>query len=327
MEGSRRQDTTTNEAQRGRLAETPTEIPKQGWRDIALRVKDKIGKDNISIIAGGTAFFLLLGVVPTLAALISIYGLVANPTDIQAQFAALSQVLPTEVRTILETQMTRIAEQDKTAGIAAVISIGLALWGCGAAIKTVMNALNIIYHEEEKRGYVKLTLTALGLALCLILMGVVAIGLIVALPPILAHVGLGDAARTLVSLLRWPFLLAVALVGVGVVYRYGPSREKPKWTWVSPGAVTATLIWLVGSALFALYAQHFGSYNKTYGSLGAVVVLMMWMYLSAFALLLGAEINAESEHQTRTDTTTGEPEPLGRRGAFVADTVAEAPPK
>jgi membrane protein len=325
MEGSRRsQHVGQEDSDRGHGAASPAEIPTPGWRDILVRTKNAISRDNISIIAGGTAFFLLVGLVPGLAALISIYGLFANPADIQAQFDALSTMMPAEVRTILETQMTQISTQHHAAGIAALVSILLALWGGAAALKTAMSALNIIYHEKEKRGYVRLTLTALGLTITFIFLGVVSIGLIVALPPLLAHLGLGDAARTTVSLLRWPFLLVVALIGLGILYRYGPSREKPQWKWVTPGALSATVLWVLGSGLFAFYAQHFGHYNKTYGSLGAIVVLMLWLYLSAFALLLGAVINAQSELQTAQDTTTGGPEPLGRRGAFVADDVASS---
>jgi len=321
MEGSRRQDRRPDDA--GRSAETPAEIPKRGWRDIFLRVKEGVAKDNVSIIAAGTAFFVLVGLVPGLAALISIYGLIANPSDIQAQFEAVSGAMPAEVRTLLEGQMTRIASQHSAAGIAAILSIVLALWGGAAAMKSVMNALNIIYHEEEKRGYVRVTLTALGLTLAAILMGVVSIGILVALPSVLAHMGLGHSAKMVVSALRWPFLLIVALVGLSILYRYGPSREKPQWKWVSTGAIVATLLWLAGSALFAIYAGHFGNYNRTYGSLGAIVVLMLWLYLSGFAVLLGGEINAEAEHQTRKDTTSGPPEPMGRRGAYVADSVGE----
>jgi membrane protein len=324
MEGSRRKEQQA-EAERGRAAESPTEIPKPGWRDILIRTKEGITEDNVSMVAGGTAFFVLVALVPGLAALISIYGLVANPANVQAQFEALSRLMPAEVRTVLEGQMTRIAGQHQTAGLAALISILIALWGGASGMKMVMNALNIIYHETEKRGYVKLTLTALGLTLVLIVLGIVAISTIVALPVVLAHVGLGDAGRTAVQILPWPFLLLVALTAVGIIYRYGPSREKPQWKWVSPGVVTATVLWLVGSALFAVYAQHFGSYNKTYGSLGAIVVLMLWLYVSAFALLVGAEINANSEEQTAEDTTTGPTEPLGRRGARAADTVAPKP--
>jgi membrane protein len=321
MEGSRRQTEQTES--RGRSAESPLQIPKRGWREIALRVKERLSEDNVSIVAGGTAFFVMLALVPALAALISIYGLIANPSDIKAQFDAISTAMPAEARTILEGQMTRIATERQTAGFAAVIGIALALWGAAAGMKTIINALNIIYREEERRSYVRLTLTALGLTLFFVLLGAVAIGLIVVLPPILGQVGLGNAAKTVVSLLRWPVLLGIALFGLAVLYRYGPSRAHPRWRWVSAGAAVATLLWVIGSILFSLYAQNFGSYNKTYGSLAAVVVLMLWLYMSAFALLLGTEINAESEHQTARDSTTGRSEPRGRRGAHMADSIGD----
>jgi membrane protein len=326
MEGSRRehQETSHDQDGHGRSADSPVQIPKRGWRDILLRAKEGVERDNLSIVAGGTAFFLLLGLVPGLSALISVYGLIANPSDVQTQFDALSQGMPSEARTLLEAQMTRISSQHQTAGIAALLSILLALWGGAAAIKTIFNAVNIIYHEQEKRGYIKLTLVALGLAVTFVVLGVISIGAIVVLPSLLENLGLGEVGRWTALILRWPLLIVVALVGLAILYRYGPSREKPRWQWVSPGAMVATVVFGVGSALFALYAQHFGSYNKTYGSLGAVVVLMMWLYISAFALLLGAEINAEAEHQTARDSTTGPPERLGRRGAYVADSVGKA---
>jgi membrane protein len=332
MEGQRRDRKPENQQpsdeksqDRGRSAKTPTEITKPGWRDIALRTKDGIAADNVPIIAGGVAFFLLLGLIPGIAALISIYGLVADPADIQAQFAAMSGFLPEDARRLLEEQMTRIAGQPSTAGFAAAISIAIALWGGATAMKTLMNALNIIYNEQEKRGFIKLTLAALGLTLALILIGGVSIGLIVVLPPLVRTIGLGDAAGTVVTLLRWPLLLVVALVALAVVYRFAPSRDEPQWKWVSAGAVVATLLWVAGSALFAVYVGNFGNYNETYGSLGAVIVLMMWLYISAFVVLLGAEVNAEMEHQTGHDTTKGKPQPIGQRGAHVADNVGEQP--
>jgi membrane protein len=327
MEGQRRNPKQENEQaqDRGRSSTTPLNIPKPGWRDIALRAKDGISEDNVPIIAGGVAFFLLLGLVPGIAALISIYGLVADPADIQAQFAALSGFLPEDARRLLEEQMTRIAGQPGTAGFAAAISIAIALWGGGTAMKTLMNALNIVYDEQEKRGYIKLTLAALGLTLAMVLIGVISIGLIVALPPLVRNLGLGDTAATIVTLLRWPLLLVVALVALAILYRYGPSRDQPQWSWVSVGAVVATVLWVAGSALFAVYAGNFGNYNETYGSLGAVIVLMMWLYISAFVVLLGAEVNAEMEHQTGHDTTKGEPQPMGRREAKVADKLGKQP--
>jgi membrane protein len=322
MEGSRRTHQGTSD-DRGRSAETPMHIPKRGWRDILLRAKEGVAEDNVSILSGGTAFFLVLGLVPGLAAIISIYGLIANPSDVERQFAAMSQGMPVEARTILEGQMTRIASQHQTAGIAALVSFLLALWGGAAAMKTIMNALNIIYHEEEKRGYLKLTAAALGLTLGFVVIGALAVGAIVVLPPLLSHLGLGDASRLTSSILRWPFLLLLSLLSLAILYRYGPSREHPRWQWVSPGALVGTVVWLAGSALFALYAQNFSNYNKMYGSLGAVVVLMMWLYITAFSLLLGAEINAETERQTARDSTTGAPQPPGRRGAYVSDNLGE----
>jgi membrane protein len=323
MEGARRTQPEQPNDGRGRRAENPAQIPKPGWRDILIRVKNGISEHNVSIVAAGAGFFLLLGLVPGLGALISLYGLVANPSDIESQFNSISGVMPSDVRNILEGQMKSISSQHHAAGFAAVVSIVLALWGGASAVKTLMSALNIVYREEEKRGYLRLSLVALGLTVVFVALGIISIGLIVALPTILSHIGLGGVAQSAGTAVRWPLLLIVALVALGLLYRYGPSRQKPKWKWVSPGAVLATVLWVGGSVLFAFYAAHFGSYNKTYGSLGAVVVLMMWLYISAFVVLLGAEINAEIEHQTAQDTTTGEPKPLGRRGAYVADTVGK----
>lgn len=301
MEGSRRHP-------EGSATSTPrSSFPVQEkagtrWMGVLHRLKGKIGEDNVSIVAGGTAFFLLLGMVPGLAALISIYGLIANPSDVQAQFDALARVLPPDVKSILETQMTRIASERQTAGFAAFVSIGLALWGGSAAMKTVMNALNIIHHEKEKRGYLGLTFTALGLTFVLILMGALAIGLSVILPPVLSKAGLGAVAKLTVSLLRWPVLFALIFLGLAIIYRYAPSREtRPLWRSVLSGATVATLISVVVSGLFSVYVQHFGKYNETYGSLGAVVVLMLWLYLCAFALLIGAEINADAEQLPSVD--------------------------
>jgi membrane protein len=220
--------------------------------------------------------------------------------------------------------MTAITSQKGAVGIAAVVSILLALWGGAAAMKTLMNALNIIYHEEEDRGYFKLTAVALALTLGFILIGAISIGLIVALPPILAQIGLGDAGRTAASLGRWPFLLVVALFGLAVLYRYAPSREKPEWHWVSPGAIVATMLWVAGSALFAVYAQNFGNYNKTYGSLAAIVVLMLWLYISAFAVLLGAEVNSAAEDQTGQKPADKDSQQGGqRRGRSTHDPARE----
>ena len=278
---------------------------------------------QVSVLAAGSAFYLMFGLVPALAALISIYGLISDPSQVEAQFQAMSGSLPSDVRNLVQSQMTDIAKRQTTASFAAGISILIALWSASAGVKTLMASLNVIYGEREKRGFIKLSLVGLALTLGAIALGLTAVGLIVALPAVLAHVGLGDTAAAIASALRWPLLVLVAIVGLAVLYRYGPSREDPQWRWVSAGAIVATALWVGGSALFSFYATHFGSYNQTYGSLSAVIVLMTWLYLSALVGLSGAEINAESEHQTAKDTTSGRPEQIGHRGAYVADDIEQ----
>jgi membrane protein len=185
--------------------------------------------------------------------------------------------------------------------------------------------LNIIYDEDEERGFIKLNLLALGLTLGLMIMMMMALGLIIVVPALLGNLGLGSTIKALVDFLRWPILFVGAMVVLAVLYRYAPSRDEPRWRWVSWGAAVATVIWIIGSIAFSVYVSKFGSYNETYGSIGAVIILLMWFWLSAFIVLLGAELNAEMEHQTTRDTTKGAPEPRGERGAHVADTVGQRP--
>ena len=310
---------------RGREASQPSEIPSRGWRDIALRVKEQIGRDRLSIIAAGVAFYGLLAVFPGLVALVGIYGLVADPARVESHAAALSAILPPQASEILMTQLRDLASTDRTAlGIGAIGGILLALWSASAAVRTLMEALNVAYHEEESRGFVRFYGTALALTFGGILGVIVAIGLVVALPAIMNALGLNWLVDIVVRLARWPILAVLAIAGFAVVYRYGPSRRQPRWRWVSWGAGIAVVMWLAGSALFSLYVTRFGNYNETYGAAGAVVILLMWFLLSSYAILIGAEINAEMERQTRKDTTAGGDEPMGARGAYAADTVGEA---
>lgn len=310
---------------RGREAGRPGEIPSRGWLDIAKRVKGQIKEDRLSIIAAGVAFYGLLAVFPGLVALVGIYGLVADPAQIEQQAQAMSAILPPQASEILMTQLHDLASTDKAAlGIGAIAGLLLALWSASAAVRTLMEALNVAYDEEEDRGFISFYGTAIILTLGGILGVIVAIGLVVALPAVLGVLGLGSAVEIIVSIARWPILAALAIVGFAVLYRYGPSREEPRWRWVSAGAVTAVVLWVIGSALFSLYVTKFGNYNETYGAGGAVVILLMWFLLSSYAILIGAEINAEMERQTKKDTTTGGGKPMGKRGAYAADTVGES---
>lgn len=311
----------------GRRADRPPDIPKAGWRDILKRVQREQSKDNVSMVAAGVAFYMLFAVVPGLAAAVSIYALLADPAQLQSQIQSLSGMMPDQARSILEQQLTRIVSQAGGAlSFGLIGGLLLTLWSSTKGMKALMTALNIAYDEDESRGFVKLNAVAFGLTLGALLGGLLAIALVVVVPVIFQALGLGGLMGTLISWLRWPLLALAFVVALAALYRYAPNRSKPQWQWVSAGAVAATLLWLLGSVAFSIYVRNFGSYNETYGSLGAVVILLMWLWLSAYVVLLGAELNAEMERQTRRDTTAGEPEPMGERGAAAADTVAERSP-
>jgi membrane protein len=234
--------------------------------------------------------------------------------------------LPQQAASLLRDQAQRLASGAGGAlSLAAVGGLLLTLYSAAKGMRALIEGLNVIYDEEEERGFLRLNLVALGLTLAVIVVMIVALGLIVVVPPLLGTLGLGATAEALVAWLRWPLLFVFAMVGLTVLYRYAPSRDEPRWRWVSWGSVIATVLWVLGSMAFSLYVRNFASYNETYGSLGAVVILLMWLWLSAFIVLLGAELNSEMEHQTGEDTTTGPARPLGQRGARMADTVGRSP--
>ncbi len=310
---------------RGREASRPQEIPKPGWKDILLRTKDEMTADHVSVVAAGVAFFGLLAIFPSIVALISIAGLVLDPAAIEAQLESVAGALPQDAAAILREQARSVASgAGGTAGVASIVGILLALYSASKGMKTLMEGMNIAYDEDESRGFIVLNLTALALTLFLIFGLLVALGATVVAPALLGSLGLSETARTAVTWGRWPVLALLTILGLAVANRYGPSRQNPQWRWVSVGAVAATLLWIAGSLAFSIYVRNFGSYNETYGALGGVIILLTWLWLSAFVVLMGAELNSEIEHQTRRDTTTGAPRPLGRRGAAKADTVGRS---
>jgi membrane protein len=312
---------------RGRSASKPREIPKKGWREILTRVKNDIGSDNVPLISASIAFFGLLALFPAIAATIAIGGLIVDPHQIEQQIDAVSDMLPPEAATIITDQATQVAEN--TGGglaFAAIVGILFALYAASKGLKALIQGLNIIYNEDEKRGFIKLNLTAFILTLGLILLMILAFGLIALLPAVVGVLGLGSEIQWLVSLASWPVLFLFAILGYAVIYHYGPSRDRPQWRWISWGSVLGVLVWVVGSLAFSIYVSNFGNFNETYGSLGAVIILLLWFWLSAFSVLLGGELNSEMEHQTEYDTTVGEPEPMGGRGAYMADTRGRNPP-
>ncbi|GAN50410.1 YihY/virulence factor BrkB family protein [Methylobacterium radiotolerans] len=312
------------EADRGRRASTPTEIPAKGWKDIALRAYHDIGENRLSLIAAGVTFFTLLAIFPAVAALVSCYGLVADASTINDQLASLQGILPQGALEIVGDQVKRLNEQGNTTlGFSLLISIALSVWSANGGVKHVFDALNLVYNEREKRNFLVLNLVSLAFTAGALLFLLLALAAVVVVPVVLEFVGLGADAWWL-ALLRWPVLLVAVLLGLALLYRYGPSRDAPRWRWVTPGGALAALLWIVASLLFSWYVAHFGSYNKTYGSLGAAIGFMTWIWLSTMIVLTGAQVNAEMEHQTAEDTTVGAPQPLGTRRARMADTVGAA---
>jgi len=311
---------------RGRGSRAPTRIPPAGWRDILLRTKDQVVQDNVSIVAAGLAFYSLLAIFPAIAALVSLYGLLADAADVQRHFAAVATAVPAAAQSLLSDQMSRVAEGDSgTLSLAALASLAIALWGASRGTHAFMIAMNIAYNEKEKRGLVKLNLIAVFLTVCLLLFAAVALVGTVVVPVVFGLLGIQDRETWMIAALRWPLLAVFFMVALAALYRIAPSRRDAKWRWVTPGSILAVVMWITASIGFSLYMRYFASYNETYGSLGAIVGTLMWFWLSAFVVILGAEFNAETEHQTRRDSTTGDPKPMGERGAYVADTVGKKP--
>lgn len=306
-----------------REAQSPSEVLAAGWKEVIWRVYDAVQRDRIMLIAAGVTYYGLLALFPAIAALVSLYGLFANPEAITAQLTNLQGMLPQGALTIIEDQINRIqAHGGSTLGFYFFLSLAISLWSANAGVKSIFDALNAVYQEHERRSFLRYNLQSLMFTLGGLLFVILAVGSIVVLPAVLALVGLESLAGRLVSLLRWPMLLLITLIALALLYRYGPSRERAEWRWVTWGSGIATVVWLVGSMLFSWYVSNFGNFNQTYGSLGAVIGFMIWIWLSAITVLLGAEINAQLEHHTRKDTTTGDPSPIGERGAHFADRVA-----
>jgi len=312
---------------RGRDARTPSEIPRAGWRDILLRVLHKLGEDNVSLVASGVALNTLLAVFPAMALLASVYGMFASPAQVAKEISPFYGLLPHDAASIIQTQLQALARpHDRMLGIGAIVSFVVSIYYSSQGVSALMSATNIAYTERERRGFLELVMVAAGFAVGAVVGFVLMLLLTLAVPLALQHVPLPGFVSMAVLVLRWVLLWLFAVVGIAIVYRYAPSRQNAQWRWVSWGSVIAATLWLGASFLFSLYVRDFGSYGKTYGALGGVIVLIMWFYLQGFAIVLGAEFNAETEHQTAVDTTRGPPAPMGERGAYVADTLGPSQP-
>jgi len=316
-------DKASQEHGRGRSATTPSEIPKRGWKDILLRVYRGIGDDRILSNAGAVTFFALLALFPGIGALVSIYGLFADAGTIGKQLDTLALILPGGAIEVIGGELTRLTSQPSAKlGFGFAFTLLVSLWSANGGLKAMFDALNTVYEENEKRSFIALNALSLTFTVGMIAFLVVAITCVVALPAIMGY--LPGFIGTMLSIARWPVLAVLVALALSLIYRYGPSRDTPQWRWISWGSALAAVAWLIASAVFSFYAANFGNFNKTYGSLGAVMGFMLWIWISNIVILLGAKLNAETEHQTARDSTEGEVEPLGQRGAKMADTVGPA---
>jgi membrane protein len=303
-------------------AHKPTDIPKGGWKQVLARTKSQVKEDHVPLLAAGVAFYMFLALFPALIAAITVYGLVADPQQVEQQIESLTNNLPDDAASLLGDQMRNIATTSSSAlGWGLLASLAGALFAASGGVQNLIKAVNIAYDEEETRGFLKLRGLALLLTLGGVLFVAVAVALVAVLPVVFNAVGLGGAALVGAQIARWVGLLIFVLVALAVIYRVAPDRDDPKFRWVGLGSIVATVLWLVGSIGFSLYVSNFGSYGKTYGALAGVVVLLLWLWITSLIILVGAEINSETEQQTARDTTQGEERPMGERRAVKADTM------
>ena len=310
---------------RGRHAVAPWHIPSAGWKDIFWRVYVSVNDNRLLAVAAGVVFYSLLAIFPAIAAFVSLYGLIADASTIDSHLSLAAGIFPAGAVDILHEQITRLtAKSDAKLSLGFITGLAVALWSANAGMKAIIDALNVVYDEKEKRSFVKLNLLSLLFTLIAILSLMIALAAVVIAPIVFSAVGLSSLWSLAIAVLRWPLLLVLAAMALAAIYRYGPSRAEARWQWLSVGSGAAAIGWLITSALFSWYIGHFGAYNATYGSLGAAVGMMMWMWISAIVILLGGELNAEIEHQTAKDSTVGSEKPLGQRGAVMADTIGAA---
>lgn len=310
---------------RGREADTPVDIPASGWKDIAYRAFQGIAANRLMAMSGGVAFFALMSLFPGIATVVSLYGLIANANTIADHVDLLSGFLPTGALQLIRDQVLLVVEKGNNAlSVAFLVGLVVGLWSANSGVSALFDALNVVYGEKEKRSLMMFYATTLAVTLGCSAFVAMALAGVVILPAALVLIGVHSSTEALLQVLRWPVLMAMIVVLLSIVYRIGPSRRDAKWRWVSPGSILAAILWVGASMVFSSYVTAFDSYNRIYGSLGAVVGFMTWTWLSIFIVLLGAQVNAEMEHQTARDTTEGDPLPLGVRGATMADHIGKS---
>jgi membrane protein len=308
----------------GRRARSPLHIPWRGWRRVLVRTYREVISDRVSLVAAGCAFWATLALFPAISMLVSVYGLVFDPVTVEPQLQTIRDLLPPAAFSLIADRVhTLVSKGHGTLSLNLVISTAIALWSASTSTKSMISALNLAYGEQEQRSFLRFQAVGLFMTLCGIIGAVLALLILVGMPALISLVGLSDYASGLVRAGSVAVLVLFVLLSIALLYRFGPCRRAADWDWVSPGSMVATLLWLAASAVLSIYVGRIATYDATYGPLAAVVGMMMWFWVSAYAVLLGAELNAELELQTAQDTTEGGPRPMGHRGAFVADHVAE----
>ncbi len=308
----------------GYRATGPGKIPKKGWKHIVMRLKDRIDEDNVMIVSAGVAFYFFLALFPAIAAIVSIYGLVVEPAEVEQQLNQAADVLPAQAHELISGILIQTAGKSSQAlSLSLIISILFSLWSANKATTATFIGVNIAYHEKDDRNFFKKLGITLLFTLGAIITGIIAVAFVIAFPALIDKLGLPSLLQTGMSILRWVILAGISYLVFIMLYKIAPHRATPKTKWVTPGAIFATVVWMAGSLLFTLYINNFNNFDKTYGSIAAVIILMLWFFLTGFIILLGAELNSEIEHQTSVDTTTGGVKTMGNRGAYFADHVAE----
>ncbi|CDN46934.1 YihY/virulence factor BrkB family protein [Neorhizobium galegae] len=315
----------TSERHRAREADSPEEIPSTGLKDVFWRVYAGVTQDRITLIAAGVTYYLLLALFPAASALVSLYGFVADPSAIVDRIAFLSSVMPADGLNIFLDQLRALtSERNTTLSIALIGGLALALWSANNGMKALFEAMNVAYAEEEKRSIVRLNVISLLFTLGALLLAIVILFAMGIVPAVLRYLWLDRFTEIIIRIARWPVMMLFVAGGIMMLYRFGPSREPAKLKWLTWGAAFSTVAWLAASIAVSFYLGNIADYNATYGTLGALIGFMVWTWISVIIVIVGAEINAELEHQTARDSTTGTPVPLGARGAYMADTVGES---
>jgi membrane protein len=308
------------ESQVKHQASSPLGFSKNGYWLITKRVLQKMQEDNLSLISAGVAFYFLLAIFPLLAAMVSLYGFFVSADTLHLHMQYLVGIVPVESRYILEEQIEQVVTKTKTTlGIGLIVSLLLAIWSGGKGSQALVTACNITYDEKSKRSFLLQIMIRIMFTLGAVFILLISLFTITLLPSVLDYIGGIQLSEQGARWISWPILMVIFQFTLAAVYRYAPARRNAKWRWVTPGSFVATVLWISASFAFSYYLNNFAKYNETYGSIGGVIILLMWFYLSAFIILLGAEINSAMELHTRIDTTVGEEKPIGERGAYVAD--------